>query len=122
MNILETVSFGNFFFEIAMTLRESMFLNAILTNAEVWYNLTKSEIEELEELDRCLLRKFLGTKISCPKEALFLETGALPIGVLMKSKRVNYLHYLVKEVAELEKAARAARGACGHFLLGLRTF
>ena len=26
-----------------------MFLNAILTNAEVWYNLTKSEIEELEE-------------------------------------------------------------------------
>ena len=97
MNILETVSFGTYFFEIAMTLRESMFLNAILTNADVWYNLTNSEIEELEELDRCLLRKFLGTKMSCPKEALFLETGALPIGVLIKSKRVNYLHYLVKE-------------------------
>ena len=64
-----------------------MFLNAILTNAEVWYNLTNSDIEELEELDRCLLRKFLGTKMSCPKEALFLETGALPIGVLIKSKR-----------------------------------
>jgi hypothetical protein len=74
-----------------------MFLNAILTNSEVWYNLTNSEIEELEALDRCLLRKILGTKMSCPKEALFLETGALPIGALVKSKRVNYLHYLVKE-------------------------
>ena len=81
MNILETVSFGTYIFAIAMTLRESMFLNAILTNADVWYNLTNSEIEELEELDRCLLRKFLGTKMSCPKEALFLETGPLPIGV-----------------------------------------
>ena len=75
INILETVSFGKYYFQIAMTLRESMFLNGILTNSDVWYNLKKSEIEELEEIDRMLLRKILNTLISCPKEALYLESG-----------------------------------------------
>ena len=96
-NILETVSFGCYYFEIAMTLRESLFLNGILTNAEIWYNLKKSEVEELEELDRLLLRKIFSTKISCPKEALYLESGAIPIGIIIKSRRINYIHYLVKE-------------------------
>ena len=80
-----------------MTLRESMFLNGILTNSDVWYNLKKSEIEELEEIDRMLLRKILKTQISWPKEALYLESGAVPIGMILKSRRLNYLHYLVKE-------------------------
>jgi hypothetical protein len=51
----------------------------------------------LEELDRCLLRKVFSTQISCPKEALHLESGTISIGTLIKSRRVNYLHYLVKE-------------------------
>ena len=97
MNILETVSFGKYFFEIALTLRESMFINGILTNSEIWYNLKQSEIEELEEVDRLLLRKIFNTQISCPKEALFLESGAIPIGIMIKSRRLNYLNYLVKE-------------------------
>ena len=100
INILETVSFGNYYFEIAMTLRESMFLNAILTNSEIWYNLKQSEIDDLEDLDRLLLRKIFGTLSSCPKEALFLESGAIPIGVIIKSRRVKYLNYLVKENPE----------------------
>ena len=97
INILETVSFGKYYFQIAMTLRETMFLNGILTNAEIWYNLKKSELEEFEELDRCLLRKVFGTQISCPKEALQLESGTISISTLIKSRRINYLHYLVKE-------------------------
>ena len=97
LTILETVSFGNYYFQIAMTLRESMFLNGILTNSEIWYHLKKTEIEELEEVDRCLLRKIFGTPISCPKEALYLESGIFSIAMSVKMRRVNYLHYLLKE-------------------------
>ena len=100
MNILETVSFGNYFFEIALTLRESMFINGILTNKEIWYKIKQSEIEEIEELDRLLLIKIFGTKSSCPKEALFLESGAIPLGIIIKSRRLNYLNYLLKESPE----------------------
>ena len=51
-NLLENVVFGNHYFEIALLLRESMLVNGIMTNAEVWYILNKSEIEKFESLDR----------------------------------------------------------------------
>ena len=45
-----------------------MFLNGILTNAEVWYGITKAEIEQLEALDMDLLRQILNTPFSVPSE------------------------------------------------------
>ena len=95
MNLLEIVSFGQYFIETALLLRESMFINGILNNSEVWYGLTKSEIGEFEDLDRLLLRRILKAPISTPKEALFLELGLIPIGVLIQAKRINYLHYIL---------------------------
>ena len=47
ITLLEAVSFGNYYFQIALILREAMFLNSVLTNIEVWYGLKKCEIEEL---------------------------------------------------------------------------
>ena len=31
---------------------------------------------------------------SCPTEALYLELGCVPIGTIIKSRRINYLHHL----------------------------
>ena len=73
-----------------------MFLNGILTNAEIWYSLTKEEIKQLEDLDLTLLRKLLNVPYSTPSEAFYLELGILPIGVIIKARRVNYLHYILK--------------------------
>ena len=78
-NLLEVVSFGHHYIEIALLLRESMLINGILHNAEVWYGLTKSEIADLEDLDRLLMRRILKAPISTPKEALYLEIGVVPI-------------------------------------------
>ena len=64
----ESVRFGEHFFSIAMLLRESMFLNGILTNIECWYNLTKTELKELENVDKLLLRKLLLVPVSTPSE------------------------------------------------------
>ena len=50
--------------EIVILLRETMFINGILTNAEIWYNLTKEKIKELENLDLTLLRKVLRVPFS----------------------------------------------------------
>ena len=43
-NLLECISFGQHYMEIALLLRESMFLNGILNNVDVWYGMTKAEI------------------------------------------------------------------------------
>ena len=58
LNLLEIVSFGKHYIETDPLLRESMFINGVLFNAEVWYGFTRSEISEFEDLDRLLLRNY----------------------------------------------------------------
>ena len=41
MNILKEVSLGNFYYEMAILLRQAMFLSSVLLNSETWMNLTK---------------------------------------------------------------------------------
>ena len=95
-NILENVSFGCNFFKMAVLLRESMLINGTLTNAEVWYNLSKNEIEEFESLDRLFFRRLLEVPITTPNEAYYLELGVLPVNVIVKARRINYLHSILK--------------------------
>ena len=96
MNILEKVTLGEHYFATAVLLRESMFLSSVLSSAEVLYGLRKEHIDELEDLDLSLLRKIMGAPCSISKEAIYLELGILNIGALIKARRLNYLHYLVK--------------------------
>ena len=96
MSILDTISFGHHYFSILITLRESMFINCILTNSEVWFGLKESDLKELEDIDRTLLRKALKCPISTPKEAYYLELGITNIICIVKQRRVNYLYYLLR--------------------------
>ena len=100
MSILDDMCFGPFQFEVANTLRESLFINSILTNSEVWYNLSKIEIEQLEQIDEELLRKVLETGRSTPKVMLYLEMGCLPIRFIVKKRRIMYLHYILHQEKE----------------------
>ena len=95
INILKEVSYGHHYFEIALLLRNSLFLSSILNNVEVMYNLSKADVEEFDDLDLILLRKIMKAPISTPKEAFYLELGILPPSILIKIRRVNYLHYLL---------------------------
>ena len=73
-NILDDMCLGSFFFEVALILRNSLFLNGILTNLEASYGLTNVEINQLEQMDESLIRKLLECPISVPKEMLYLES------------------------------------------------
>ena len=95
MDTLKSTSFGEHYFEMAVALRESMLVNGILTNCDVWYGLTDTDVGHLEEVDRLLFKQVLGVPSSCPIQAFYLEMGCLPISVIIKSRRLNYLHYLV---------------------------
>ena len=96
LNLLEMISFGPFLFEIALLLRESMLINGTMTNAEVWYNVSDSEVREFENLDKLFFKKLLGVPNSTPGEAYCLEFGVLPLGVILKARRINYLHSILK--------------------------
>ena len=94
MDILNRVSFGSNYFEIAVSLREAKLINGILTNTEIWYGMSKSEEEELAVIDKLLLRRILGAPDSACVESLFLELGLIPLPIILKARRINYLHYL----------------------------
>ena len=100
MSMVEKISLGRHYFKVAFLPRESIFLSSVLTNSEVWYGVTKADIEELYILDRSLLKRIFSAPNSTPTTALKLETGCMRIGTTIKASRVNYLHYLVKLTEE----------------------
>ena len=95
MNMLEFVNLGEFYFETAILLRESILINGMLTNSEIWYSLKKEEIKELENVDMTLLKKIFKVPFSTPSEAYFLELGILSLETIIKKRRIIYFHYLV---------------------------
>ena len=100
MNILNETFFGCYELEVALILRKSLFLNGILTNSEAWYGLSVADMKILEQIDESLLRKFLQTPVSTPKCILYLETGSTPIRFIIISRRLMFLHYILRENEE----------------------
>ena len=95
-NLLDRISFGPHLIEIAVLLRNSMLVNGTLTNAEIWYNLSKSEIYEFEKLDILFFSKLFEVPGTTPHEAFFLELGILPVDAIIKARRINYLYSILK--------------------------
>jgi hypothetical protein len=44
LSILEGIPFGDFYFEMAVILRESLLVSSMLSNSESWYNVSKEKI------------------------------------------------------------------------------
>ena len=61
--IIDEVPFGKHEIEAALIMRNSMFINGILTNIEVRYGLKKEYLESLEKIDEYLLRKIFKRQI-----------------------------------------------------------
>ena len=49
--MVESVTLEEYYFRNAIILRESRFINGILTNSEIWYRPYKSELDEPKNLD-----------------------------------------------------------------------
>ena len=43
-----------------------------------------------------MLRKILSAHSKCPSESLYLELGVIPIKFIIVSRRLNFLHYILK--------------------------
>ena len=97
---MNEIAFGKYHFEISVILRNSLLISGMLTNAEAWYDVKKSELEVLEKVDESLLRQILETPSCTPKEMLYLEMGVLPIRFIIMSRRINYLHYILNQPKE----------------------
>ena len=98
--ILNGVPFGKLYFQVAIILRNSLLVSSVLCNSETWFNLTKSELDLLETVDLLLLRTILGAPKTVAKEMLYLELGVIPLREMVRQRRLNFLHYILKQDKE----------------------
>ena len=87
--ISQIEQFLEHYIKIVLLFRESMFVNEILTNADIWYSFSESEVGEFESLDRVVLRNILQVPVSTPREAYYL-----PIGVIKGDPEVKKIKFL----------------------------
>ena len=55
--MVNQLSLGHFYYKIGFMLRNCMLVNGILTNSEIWYNVSKKNLDTLESTDTFLMRK-----------------------------------------------------------------
>ena len=79
IGILKEISFGHFYFEMAVLFRQSLLLNSILCNSEVLYGLSQEHINTLESVDKYFWRKVFGSPISTPIESFCIEINSISI-------------------------------------------
>ena len=95
--ILNDIPLAHWRVEAGLQLRQAMFLNGTLFNSESWHGITNVELDIIEKVDEALLRGILKAHAKIPREALYLETGSMPIKYIIKSRRINYLHNILKK-------------------------
>ena len=98
--IINEIPLAHWRVQAGLQLRQAMFLNTILVNSEAWHDITDMEIEQLEKVDEALLRGIINAHAKVPIEALFLETGSIPIRFIIKSRRFNFLKNILKREDE----------------------
>ena len=90
--------------EIGLKLRQAMLLNGMLYNSEAWHSLGETETKMLETIDEHLLRSLVKGHPKTPLEFLYLEAGAIPIRMIISSRRLLFHQTILKrEDNELTK-------------------
>ena len=83
-------NFGKYAIQTGLILRNTNFTSRMLLNSEVWHSLTKVQINNLEIMDRRLLRKILNAHSKTSLEWLYSDTGQLDLKSLIKIRRLMY--------------------------------
>ena len=95
--ILDSVLFGKYYFEVAMVLRSSLLLSSLLLNSEAWVNLSDKDIRALERTDEILLSKILGSDSNTSNTFKYLELGIYPLRFEIIKRKIVFLQYILKQ-------------------------
>jgi hypothetical protein len=98
--ILDSVLFGKYFFEVAMVLRSSLLLSSLLLNSEAWVNLSDKDIRGLEKTDEILLSKILESESNTSNTFKYLELGIFPLRFEIMKRKLIFLQYILQQNEE----------------------
>ena len=70
-----------------------------MAHSQMWkYGIILQRVKkkDVEAMDRLFFRRLLEVPESTPCESYYLEFGVLPISIIVKARRINYLHSILK--------------------------
>ena len=97
INALIERPYGKHAIKAALLMREALLVSSLLSNAETWTNLTETSITKLTMPDTKLHRDMLSTSGNPSRVFMCLELGIIPVRYVIMKKRLNFLHYILKE-------------------------
>ena len=97
MSMLQEISFGCYFFNMAMLFRISILINGMLCSSESLYGIKKYHIEMLESSDKMLFKSIFQSPCTTPTVAYYLETGAIQVRYLLQGRRIMFLWSLLQK-------------------------
>ena len=111
LSMLKEVSFGYYYFNMAMLFRTTMLINGMLCSVEALHGITKPHTDQLESVDKDLFRNIFKSPCTTPTAAYYLETGAIQIKHLLIGRRVMYLWTILQNSEEdlVSKVYRAQK-------------
>ena len=97
LSMLKEISFGVYYFSMAMMFRTTILINGMLCSSEALYGITNPHIAQLESVDNMLFKSAFQSPSTTPIAAYFLETGAIPIRFILKGRRLMYLWTILQK-------------------------
>ena len=94
--ILSEIPLGNWRTTIGLVLRQARFINGCFFNSKVWSGYSENSLNDLEVIDHHILKAVVGGQAKVQSEMLYLETSQLPIKSVITSRRILYLHNILK--------------------------
>ena len=101
-SMLNKISLGYYYFEIALVLRDTILISKMASSSEIWYDITKQQLRQLEQIDEMFLLQVFCAPKSTPRLNLYIECGRLPLQYVIKTRRMMYYwHILHLDKSEL---------------------
>ena len=97
MSLLKEISFGSYFFQMALVFRNSQLINGTLYNMEGLHGVKNKHLDVIEECDKMFFRNIFECPQGTPLEAFFLETSTIPFRFILQGRRLMYLWTLLKK-------------------------
>ena len=110
--ITKEAPLGKWKVKSGLLMRNAWLVNSLLYNSEAWHGIVKDDIEIFSRVDESLLGGLVSAHLKVAKEAIYLETGTVPIRYIWAARRLLYLQNILKrDMNELVRRVYEAQKA-----------
>ncbi len=90
---------NNYTFECGFIYLLSLVRSSILYGTQAMFNMTETEIRELEKIEEGFMRQLYkpSTGIQVPIHLMYLDSGLVPSQYIIQRYKVNYLQYILQQ-------------------------